>query len=159
MLERLTDNFLSLLRREPIAKRDLEIASAPPGSAAGQRSSAGSLPLWRCDNRSFANTKGSVLWQEQAPATPGDIGFASSATALRSFNDESRMSNAFRLSDNQKVRLPALPRVSYGRQTFSKLRLLPFSFFLLVRVARLLFRTGTRPGTAEKRYKQRRNQN
>jgi hypothetical protein len=38
---------------------------------------------------------GPALWQEQAPATPADIEFASSATALRSLNDEIRMSNGF----------------------------------------------------------------
>src|SRR5215211_3116590 len=54
------------------------------------------LPLpGRCDNRPFAGTKGLALWQQQVPATPTDIGFASSATALPSFNDEIRMSNAF----------------------------------------------------------------
>src|SRR5215217_3805573 len=44
--------------------------------------------------------------------------------------------------------LPALPRVSYGRQTFSKLLLLALGFFLLVRLSRLLLWTGTRTCTA-----------
>ena len=130
----------------------------------------------RCDNTPFANTKGSALWQEQAPATPADIGIASSATAWRSFNDEIRMSNAFPRYDeitrlvyqpwpgllpvmtNQPVRLPALPGVTYGRQTFSKLLLLALGFFLLFRVVCLLFRAGTRAGTAQQRDKERQNQ-
>ncbi len=49
---------------------------------------------------------------------------------------------------NQPVRLPALPWVTYRRQTFSKLLLLALGFFLLIRVARLLFRTGAWTGTA-----------
>jgi len=49
---------------------------------------------------------------------------------------------------NQTVRLPALPWVTYRRQTFSELLLLALGFFLLLRIARLLFRTGTRAGTA-----------
>ena len=44
--------------------------------------------------------------------------------------------------------LPALTWVTYRRQAFSKLRLLAIGFFLLVRIARLLFRTGARTGTA-----------
>jgi len=59
---------------------------------------------------------------------------------------------------NHAVRLPPLPWVTYRRQTFSKLRLLTLRFFLLVRLARLLFRTGTRTGTAEQRYKESQNQ-
>src|SRR5262249_18447842 len=62
--------------------------SVPPGSAVDQQSSAKLLRPERCDNTRCANTKESVLWQEQAPATPADIGFASSAPALRSFNHE-----------------------------------------------------------------------
>ena len=49
---------------------------------------------------------------------------------------------------NQPVRLPALPWVTYRRQTFSKLLLLALGFSLLVRIARLLFRTGAWTGTA-----------
>jgi hypothetical protein len=49
---------------------------------------------------------------------------------------------------NQPIRLPALPWVTYRMQTFSELLLLALGFFLLVRLARLLFRTGTRAGTA-----------
>ena len=49
---------------------------------------------------------------------------------------------------NQPVSLPALPWVTYRRQTFSKLLLLALGFSLLIRLARLLFRTGTRAGTA-----------
>src|SRR5207248_2386449 len=132
--------------------------SVPPYSAADQQSSAGPLPLERCDSTPFANTEGLLLWQEQVPATPADIGFASSATAWRSFNDEIRMSNAFPVVTNHAVRLPPLPWVTYRRQTFSKLRLLTLGFFLLVRLARLLFRTGTRTGTAEQRDKESQNQ-
>jgi len=43
---------------------------------------------------------------------------------------------------------PALPWVTYRRQTFSKLRLLALGFLLLLRFARLLFRAGTRTGTS-----------
>ena len=43
--------------------------------------------------------------------------------------------------------LPALAWVGHRGQALSKLRLLTLSFFLLVRFARLLFRTGTRTGT------------
>ena len=60
------------------------------------------MPLGRCDDTPFANTEGLDLWQEQVPATPADIGFASSATALRSFNDEIRMSNAFPRNDESR---------------------------------------------------------
>jgi hypothetical protein len=56
------------------------------------------------------------------------------------------------------VSLPALPWVAYRRQTFSKLLLLALGFFLLVRLARLLFGTGTRTGTAWQRDKERQNQ-
>jgi len=59
---------------------------------------------------------------------------------------------------NHPVRLPALPWVTYRRQTFSKLLLLALGLFLLVRLSRLLFRTGTRTGTAWQRDKDRRNQ-
>src|SRR5438034_7419421 len=48
---------------------------------------------------------------------------------------------------NQPVSLPALPWVTYRRQTFSKLLLLALGFFLLVCLARLLFRTGDRKST------------
>jgi hypothetical protein len=60
---------------------------------------------------------------------------------------------------NQPIRLPALPWVTYRRQTFSELLLLALGFFLLVRLARLLFRAGTRAGTAWQRDKERQNQN
>jgi hypothetical protein len=43
---------------------------------------------------------------------------------------------------------PALPRVTYRRQTFSKVRLLALGFSLLIRLAHLLFRAGTWGGTA-----------
>ena len=76
--------------------------SVPPYSAADQQSSAGPLPLERCDSTPFANTEGLLLWQEQVPATPADIGFASSATACWSFNDEIRMSNAFPRDDESR---------------------------------------------------------
>jgi hypothetical protein len=59
---------------------------------------------------------------------------------------------------NHPVSLPALPWVTYRRQTFSKLLLLALGFFLLVRLARLLFRTGTRATTAWQRDKERQNQ-
>jgi hypothetical protein len=57
------------------------------------------------------------------------------------------------------VSLPALPWVTYRRQTFSKLLLLALGLFLLVRLACLLLRTGTRAGTAYQRDQKRRNQN
>ena len=60
---------------------------------------------------------------------------------------------------NQPVSLPALPWVTYRRQTFSELLLLAIGFFLLVRLARLLFRTRTRAATAWQRDKERQNQN
>src|SRR5438876_11415033 len=41
----------------------------------------------------FASTAGLILWQEEAPATPDDSGFASSVSALLILNDEVRMSN------------------------------------------------------------------
>lgn len=59
---------------------------------------------------------------------------------------------------NQPIRLPSLPWVTYRRQTFSELLLLAIGFFLLVRLARLLFRTGTRAATAWQRDKERQNQ-
>jgi hypothetical protein len=59
---------------------------------------------------------------------------------------------------NQPVRLPALPWVTYRRQTFSKIRLLTLGLSLLVRLACLLFRAGTPTGTAKQRDKKRRNQ-
>jgi hypothetical protein len=59
---------------------------------------------------------------------------------------------------NQSGRLPALPGIAYRRQTFSKLLLLAFGFSLLVGIARLLFRTGTRAATAWQRDKERQNQ-
>jgi len=59
---------------------------------------------------------------------------------------------------NQPVSLPALPWVTYRRQTFSKLLLLALGFFLLFRIACLLFRTGTRAATAWQRDKERQNQ-
>ncbi len=43
---------------------------------------------------------------------------------------------------NHPISLPALPWVSYRRQTFSKLLLLELGFSLLIRLARLLFRAG-----------------
>jgi len=136
----------------PEAKSDRQMrprdCSAQPGNAADQRNSAGLLLPERCDSTPVANITGLVLWQEQAPATPADIEFASSATALRSFNDEIRMSNRFLRNDESTVRLPALSGVTYRRQTFSKLLLLALGFSLLVRLAHLLFRTGTRTGTA-----------
>jgi len=52
------------------------------------------------------------------------------------------------MSTTQVAPLPALARVIYWRQTLSKLLLLALGFFLLVRLARLLFRTRTRTGTA-----------
>jgi hypothetical protein len=58
------------------------------------------------------------------------------------------MSNRFLRNDESTVRLPALSGVTYRRQTFSKLLLLALGFSLLVRLAHLLFRTGTRTGTA-----------
>src|SRR5262245_9637610 len=73
--------------------------SAPPCSAVDRRNSAGFRRPGRCAGTPAVNTTGSVLWQEQAPATPADIEFASSATALRSFNDEIRMSNGFPRND------------------------------------------------------------
>jgi hypothetical protein len=60
---------------------------------------------------------------------------------------------------NRPVSLPALPRVSYRRQTFSELLLLALGFFLLVRLARLLFRARTRRSTTDQCQKERRNQN
>ena len=133
--------------------------SAPLGSEADQQSSA-ELPLpGRCDSTPVANTRVSVLWQEQAPAIPADIGFASSATALRSFNDEIRMSNAFARYNGSPVSLPALPWVSYRRQTFSKLLLLALGFSLLISLARLLLRARTRRRTTDQYQKERRNQN
>src|SRR5207248_10786913 len=65
--------------------------SVPPYSAADQQSSAEPLPLERCDSTPFANTEGLLLWQEQVPATPADIGFASSATACWSRSEERRV--------------------------------------------------------------------
>ena len=59
---------------------------------------------------------------------------------------------------NQPIHLPALAWVGHRRQAFSKLCLLTLRFFLLVRIARLLFRTGS-PGAAQQRDKKRRNQN
>ena len=112
MLERLTGNFSSLLEARTDRQMRPRDCSAPPGSAADQQSSAGLPLLGRCDNTPFANTKGSVLWQEQAPATPADIGFASSATALRSFNDEIRMSNAFPRND-ESTGSPTSPALGY----------------------------------------------
>jgi len=58
------------------------------------------------------------------------------------------MSNAIPAVMKDVVCLPALPRVGYRRQTFSKLFLLALSVFLLLRLSRLLFRTGTGTGTA-----------
>jgi len=58
---------------------------------------------------------------------------------------------------NHPARLPALPWVTYRRQTLSKLRLLAIGFSLLIRLARLLFRARTRTGTAKQRDKERRN--
>jgi len=46
------------------------------------------------------------------------------------------------------VKLPALPRISYWRQAFSKLFLLELGVSLLLRLFDLLFRAGTRTGTA-----------
>src|SRR5262249_11877045 len=106
--------------------------STLPGSALDQQNSTGLLPLRLGDSRSVANTKGSVLWQEQAPAIPVDIGFASSATALRSFNDEIRMSNVFPAMMRYPIRLPALSWVTDRRQSFSTLRLLTLGFSLLI---------------------------
>ena len=54
---------------------------------------------------------------------------------------------------NHPARLPALPWVTYRRQTLSKLRLLAICFSLLIRLARLLFRARTRTGTAKQRDK------
>jgi hypothetical protein len=52
------------------------------------------------------------------------------------------------MTDAPAAVLPALPRITYWRQTFSKLRLLALGFSLLIRLACLLFRTGTRTGTS-----------
>ena len=112
MLERLTGNFSSLLEARTDRQMRPRDCSAPPGSAVDQQSSAG-LPLpGQCDSTPVANITGSVLWQEQAPATPADIEFASSATALRSLNDEIRMSNGFRRND-ESTRSPTSPALGY----------------------------------------------
>ena len=155
--------------------------SAPPASEADQQNSAVLLLLGRCDSTPVANTKGSALWQEQAPATPADIEFASSATASVTLNDECRMSNVEGMTKSEGRRrqlgvslsehssfvrhssfgfrhsgaslLPALPRITYWRQTFSKLLLLALGLSLLVRLSRLLLRSGTRTRTAYQRDK------
>src|SRR5215216_5090685 len=59
----------------------------------------------------------------------------------------------------QPIWLPALPWVTYWRQTLSKLLLLALGFFLLIRLARLLLRATTRRRTTDHRQKERRNQN
>ena len=68
------------------------------------------------------------------------------------------MSNAFARYDELHA-LPALSGVSYWRQTFTKLFLLALGLLLLVRLSRLLLRTGARTGTAYQRDQKRRNQN
>ena len=60
---------------------------------------------------------------------------------------------------NHPVGLPALPWITYRRQTLSKLLLLALGFSLLVRLARLLFGARPRAGAAKQRDKERRNQN
>jgi len=57
------------------------------------------------------------------------------------------MSNGIARNKKSAVRLPALSWVTYWRQTFSKLLLLALRFFLLVCIARLLFRAGGWTGT------------
>src|SRR5262245_20046217 len=83
----------------PRARTDRQMrlrdCSPPRDSEANQQSSVVLRQHSRCDSTPAANIRGSVLWQEQGPATQADIGFASSVTALRSFTDEIRMSNAF----------------------------------------------------------------
>jgi hypothetical protein len=54
---------------------------------------------------------------------------------------------------------PALPGVTYRRQTFSEICLLALGFSLLVRLAHLLFGAGTWTGTAQQRDRKHRNQN
>ena len=49
---------------------------------------------------------------------------------------------------NERLVLPPLPGIAHWRQALAELRLLAFSFPLLFRVAHLLFRAGTRRGTA-----------
>ena len=68
------------------------------------------------------------------------------------------MSNAFARNDESRGSLPALPWVTYRRQTFSKLRLLALGLSLLLRVARLLFWAGTRRSTTDQFQKEHRNQ-
>lgn len=100
----------------PEARTDRQMrpldCSTPPGTDADQQSSGESLLLGRCDSTPVASTKGSASWQEQAPATQANIGFASSATALRSFNDEIRMSNAFPRYD-ESLGSPTSPALGY----------------------------------------------
>jgi hypothetical protein len=43
---------------------------------------------------------------------------------------------------------PSLTGITHWGQAFAKIRLLPFGFSLLVRLARLLFRAWSRTGTA-----------
>jgi hypothetical protein len=59
---------------------------------------------------------------------------------------------------SQSVSLPPLTGVAHRRQAFAELRLLAFSFPLLIRLARLLFGAGTWGATAEERDKECRNQ-
>jgi hypothetical protein len=53
---------------------------------------------------------------------------------------------------------PSLTGITHWRQAFAKVRLLPFGFSLLVRVARLLFRAWSRTGTAQQCDKEHRNE-
>jgi len=158
MLERLTGNFSSLLRRKPIAKCDVEIAERHLKALAINKAQHSSCRLGDVITR-LARTQRNQLCGKNKPqplqpisdSLPARPHCGVSTTKLECLTPSPVVMNAFRL--------PALPRVSYRRQTFSKLLLLELGLFLLVRLACLLLRTGTRTGTAYQRDQKRRNQN
>src|SRR5438552_11525802 len=158
MLESGTHNFSSLLRRESISECDLEIAQchliALPINKAQQgpcRSSDVIARRSRTQRDYFCGKNKSQPLQPISDSLPARPHAGVSTTKFECLTPSPVMMN-------HAVRLPPLPWVTYRRQTFSKLRLLTLRFFLLVRLARLLFRTGTRTGTAEQRYKESQNQ-
>src|SRR5215475_1614035 len=159
MLERLTGNFLSLLQRKPIAKCDVEITERHLKALSINKAEHSSCHLGDVITR-LSRTQRNQLCGKNKPqplqpisdSLPARPHCGVSTTKLECLTPSPVVMK-------QAFRLPALPRVSYRRQTFSKLLLLALGLFLLVRLACLLLRTGTRTGTAYQRDQKRRNQN
>src|SRR5262245_364175 len=148
MLKGLTDNFSSLFRGESVPKCDLKVAkrhliTLPINKAQQSSCCLGDVitRLSRTQRNQFCGKNKPQPLQPISDSLPARPHSGVSMTKFECLTPSLVMTN-------YPIRLPALPRISYRRQTFSKLLLLALGVFLLFRLSRVLFRTRTGTGTA-----------